>query len=1165
MAEVIRSAKGPFFGQALRRWLQNKGDDTLRAEVLGRLTLEQKELGYTDVLILDTKSRILLSTSDRSPPIDPCVKQTVDKAILTRSPMLSDLYRSPSGKVYMDAVGPLFDTRGNPLGVMDLRTDAESILYPLIKSWPTPSKTAETLLVRKEDGEILFLNDLRHRAHTALSLREPLTLSDLPAVQAVKGHRGMFLGKDYRGVQVLADLRQVADSPWFMVAKEDTSEILAEARYRGGVIAVVSGLFIVLAASLTAYAYRGRQTRLYQELYTLERNQREAQEVYRTTLYSIGDAVITTNTAGHVQQMNHVSERLTGYTETESRGKPLTEIFHVINEETRESVTDPVKRVLQDGAVVGLANHTLLVSRDGTEHPIADSGAPIRDDNGNVVGVVLVFRDQTAEREAQRVLEESEQRYRTVANYTYDWEYWIAEDSALAYCSPSCERVTGYRSEDFVNNPGLLSRIVHPDDAIAWKEHESRPGRESQTIELDYRIVARDGGTVWISHSCVPVYDAEGKPLGRRVSNRDITDRKHAEEALRESEERYRATFNNAAVGIDLVDPNGRFIAVNDVLAKIFGYTEEELLKLTFFDLSYPEDMDKTRTMHEALVRGDLEGYRLEKRYFRKDGSVLWADVSVSAIRDVEGRHQATVGVIVDITQRKKSDEARVRLATAVEQAAETVVITDINGTILYANPAFETNTGYTREEAVGSNPRMLKSGMHDGNFYRRMWDTLTSGQVWEGHIINRRKDGSFFEEDASISPVRDAFGNIVNYVAVKRDITREVSLQRQLLQAQKMEAVGTLAGGIAHDFNNLLQVTMGYTELLLSDKAEGDPEYQDLQKIFHAARSGADLVRNLLTFSRQVDPNPMPMSLNNQIRNVQKLLGRMIPKMIDITLELADDLNRINADPAQMEQILMNLALNARDAMPDGGKLTIQTQNVTIDEDYCQIHADTNPGSYVLLTVTDTGRGMDRKTLEHIFEPFFTTKELGRGTGLGLAMVYGIIKQHRGHIACYSEVDRGTVFKAYLPALVQEPDIEEDPADDIALSGTETVLLVDDEKMIRDLAERILKKGGYAVISAANGAEAVVLYTQFKAKIALVVLDLIMPSMGGKDCLKKILEMDSQAKVLIASGYAADASTDECIGLGAKGFVAKPFKFKELLKEVRKALDGIKEHLQNE
>ena len=437
---------------------------------------------------------------------------------------------------------------------------------------------------------------------------------------------------------------------------------------------------------------------------------------------------------------------------------------------------------------------------------------------------MLVFRDQTEERKAQKALEASEERYRTVADHTYDWEYWITPDSRLAYCSPSCERVTGHRPDEFISDPRLLSQIVHLDDAAVWSQHESHVSQSPDKCEFDYRIIDLAGKEAWIAHCCTPVFSSEGTFLGRRVSNRDVTDRKRVEDALRDSEVRYRATFNNASVGIDLVDPEGRFLAANGTLSKFFGYSSQELRNLSFFDLSHPDDIVTSREMHEALVRGDTEGYRLEKRYLRKDGAVLWADTSVSAIRDADGNHRATVGVIVDITERKKSEEALLRLATAVEQAAETIVITDTRGTIIYTNPAFEEITGYTRKEALGTSPRILKSGLHDKDFYQRMWATISAGRVWTGHFINRKKDGALYEEDASISPVKDASGKIVNYVAVKRDVTKEVMLQRQLLQAQKMEAIGTLAGGIAHDFNNLLQVTLGYSELLLVRESRTGP-----------------------------------------------------------------------------------------------------------------------------------------------------------------------------------------------------------------------------------------------------------------------------------------------------------------------------------------------------
>ncbi len=293
--------------------------------------------------------------------------RVIEKALADRTPMLSDLYRCPQGIIHMDAVAPILGAGGQPLAVLVFRSNAGSLLYPLIQSWPTPSQTAETLLVRKEGENVLFLNDLRHRPEAALSLQEPLTLTDLPAVQAVLGKQGMFHGRDYRGVEVMADLRHIPDSPWFMVAKVDAFEILDEARYRGVVTALFAGLFILLAAGVTAYGYRHRQARLYHKLYRSEREQREAQEQFRTTLYSIGDAVITTDTGGLVKQMNPVAERLTGWLEAEARGKRLDEVFHIVNEDSREEVENPVKRVLREGQVVGLANHTLLVAKDGTE------------------------------------------------------------------------------------------------------------------------------------------------------------------------------------------------------------------------------------------------------------------------------------------------------------------------------------------------------------------------------------------------------------------------------------------------------------------------------------------------------------------------------------------------------------------------------------------------------------------------------------------------------------------------------------------------------------------------------------------------------------------------------------------------------------------------------
>jgi nitrogen-specific signal transduction histidine kinase/ActR/RegA family two-component response regulator len=391
----------------------------------------------------------------------------------------------------------------------------------------------------------------------------------------------------------------------------------------------------------------------------------------------------------------------------------------------------------------------------------------------------------------------------------------------------------------------------------------------------------------------------------------------------------------------------------------------------------------------------------------------------------------------------------------------------------------------------------------------------------------------------------------------VKRDITEHLELSKQLVQAQKMEAVGTLAGGVAHDFNNILQVALGYSEMVLSDEDLPQRLKADVQRVYEAGLRGADLVQRLLTFSKKMEIKPRPLNLNRRIDEIRKMLARTIPKMISIELILAEDLAAINADPTQIDQILMNLSLNARDAMPDGGKLTIETANVSLDEDYARTHLSAKPGRYVLLMVTDTGVGMGQDTSEHIFEPFFTTKETGKGTGLGLAVVHGIIQQHGGHIRCYSEQGQGTTFKIYFPALVSHEQVPEAIVKPMPHGGTETVLLVDDEELIRDFGSRILTKAGYTVITASNGKEALEVYQARREDIDLVILDLIMPEMGGRQCLDSLLSLDPSVRVIIASGYSGDGHSREALAAGAKGFVSKPYDIRQVLAVVRKGLDS--------
>ncbi|MGD9818139.1 MAG: response regulator [Desulfomonilaceae bacterium] len=381
--------------------------------------------------------------------------------------------------------------------------------------------------------------------------------------------------------------------------------------------------------------------------------------------------------------------------------------------------------------------------------------------------------------------------------------------------------------------------------------------------------------------------------------------------------------------------------------------------------------------------------------------------------------------------------------------------------------------------------------------------------------------------------------------------------MQSQLAHAQKMEAIGTLAGGIAHDFNNLLQVIIGYSDFLLERKKDVGEDHSDLKKIYDAGQRGTDLVKGLLAFSRQEKAKMVAVDLNDEAIKIERLLYHTIPKNIVIELHLGQFLKPINADPSQIGQILMNLAINSKDAMPEGGKLVIETENVDLDDEYCSRNIGVTPGSYVLLSVSDTGTGMDGETLSHIFEPFFTTKSVGKGTGLGLATAYGIVKQHNGYILCYSEPGHGTTFKIYFPAISGEKKPVSVSDESTMQGGTETILLVDDDEDIRNLGARILEQKGYNVISAKNGKEGLEIYKKYGDRIGLIVLDLIMPEMDGKLCMEKILKINPGAKIVLASGYSPNGSAKTLISKGAKGFVSKPFLIKELLVTIREVLDS--------
>lgn len=514
--------------------------------------------------------------------------------------------------------------------------------------------------------------------------------------------------------------------------------------------------------------------------------------------------------------------------------------------------------------------------------------------------------------------------------------------------------------------------------------------------------------------------------------------------------------------------------------------------------------------------------------------------------------------------ERQRAEEELRKLSQAVAQSANMIVITDIQGRIEYANPRFTETTGYTLDEALGQTTQILKSGHTPPEVYQQLWATITAGKEWRGEFYNKKKSGELYWESASISPIKNADGVITHFLAVKEDITERkraeetrAKLEDQLRHAQKMESIGRLAGGVAHDFNNMLTVIQGYCALMQDQIPAGDPLLADLNQIRRASERASTLTRQLLAFSRQQVLAPTVLDLNELVANLQKMLGRLIGEDITLSTVLQPGLWSIIADPGQMEQVIMNLVVNARDAMPTGGQIILETDNVYIDANYAQTHLEVPIGPCVLLVITDTGHGMDKPTLARIFEPFFTTKEQGKGTGLGLATVYGIVKQSGGHITVYSEPGQGTTFKIYLPA-TESPatPLTPPPTQPAARAGTETILLVEDDEMVRHLVQRELQAKGYTVMEASSGDKALALVKRHKGEIDLLLTDVVMPQMSGRELAEQLKELYPQIKVLFISGYTSDSVVRRGLLTAEIEFLPKPFSLGKLASKIREVLE---------
>ncbi len=1044
-----------------------------------------------------------------------------------------------------------------------------------------------------------------------------------------------------------------------------------------------------------------------------------SEQRWATTLSSIGDAVIATDGAGRIAFMNPVAEGLTNWKLPEAFMKPVTDVFNIINEQTRSAVESPVAKVLREGMVVGLANHTILVRKDGTEVPIDDSGAPIRDSDGNATGVVLVFRDISERKRAEEELVKT----RTLAeNRAIELQAIMEAVPALVFIThdPQGSYMTGNRATyDLLGVPleSNVSKTAPQEEQPAvcrlMKDGQEIPagqlpvqqaaqGHEVRDYELD--LVFTDGTTRTIFGNATPLKGLDGGTNGAVGVFIDITRRKEAEEALQRTLQRFYTVLSSMYGGLLLVTDEGRVEFANQALCDYFDLNDspEDLVGLTASEVfakideaylhpdeavthvreivdrgqpvkgeqvamgggrellrdfiplhiggqSYGRlwchtDITERKAMERELqkARDDLEQrvierteqlansekefrllaeampqivwitradgwniyfnqqwvdytgltleesyghgwnkpfhpddqkrawdawqnavtnngtYSLECRLRKADGTYHWWLIRGVPVIDEKGEIAKWFGTCTDIEEIKKTEEV-VRLANAynrslIEASLDPLVTIDREGCISDANIATEEATGYSRDEMIGTDfsdyftdPRKARVG------YQMVFN---DGFVRDYPLEIRRRNGGITTPVLyNASVYRDEGGQAIGVFAAARDMTESRLLETQLRQAQKMEALGTLSGGIAHDFNNMLAAIIGFSELLYGSVAKGSRDERHLKRIMEASIRGRELVKQLLTFSRKTEQEKEPLLLGGIVEETAKLLRATTPATIDIRVNSLSRSGMVLGDATQIQQVLMNLCVNAVHAMREkGGSLDIELSDFSVAESDGGPHG-IEPGPYMKLVVRDTGTGIPVGIIDRIFDPFFTTKQLGEGTGLGLSVVQGIVKQSNGYIAVTSERGKGSAFTVYLPRIGSETHTDAVTDDEIP-TGSERILFVDDEEALVEMGEDILAELGYDITSRTNGREALALLKEDPSRFDLVITDQTMPQMTGIELAKEVLALRADMPIIMCTGFSYVVDADKARAAGIRAFAMKPLTKREIAKTVRKVLD---------
>ncbi len=864
---------------------------------------------------------------------------------------------------------------------------------------------------------------------------------------------------------------------------------------------------------------------------------------------SLGDGSLTT--------VNTALAEMLGYDSVdELLNKSLTDVYFDQNERAE---------MIQQYEGIGYATDIVIQwkRKDGSPIWVQLTAHAIKGTAGTTEYFEGFVRDITKQKSAEDALRASNERFHQLANNISD-VFWVrsADMKEILYVSPAFEQVWGRPLKNLTESSLKWQEFIVPEDRELAASAYAELMADQPTIELAYRIIRLDGVMRWIRVRGFQIKDADGVLIRLAGIVTDITDQKLIEDSLLKSEERYRDLVENALDIIYTQDLQGNYTSINKAGETITGFTVEETLARNLSQAVAPEYQEKARGMIAAKLAGkDKTAYELE--IIAKDGNRIAVEVNTRIVYE-NGVPIGIQGIARDITERKKAEaaleEAEEKYRSIFENAVGGIFQSTPAGKFISVNPAMARILGFESPADLIANRHDIATQHYVDPEYRtelnRMLGEESIVMGFECEVY--RKDGSKIWTHENLRSIRDASGEVTHYEGYLEDITERKQLEEQFRQSQKMEAVGVLAGGIAHDFNNLLTAINGYSDLTLKKMPPDDPLRHNIEEVRDAGDRAAALTSQLLAFSRKQVLKPLVHNVNSVITEIERMLRRIIRENVDFRTILDPELGNIKADPGQIEQVIMNLAVNARDAMPNGGTLTIETQSVYLDKDYVSQHIAVEPGPFVKLIVSDTGTGIDEEVQKHIFDPFFTTKEVGKGTGLGLSTVYGIIKQSGGYIMVYSEIGHGTTFKIYLPCVdetVQKPKWMGDL--DKRVTATETILLVEDEEIVRNLVREILLSDGYTVLEAASGKAAIAICETYSEPIHLLLTDVVMPKMGGADLKEHIIKLLPEIKIIFMSGYTDDSISQRGIMDANTVFIEKPFTPDGLANKVRVVLDS--------